>query len=70
MHAHNHQALCSLIATGRCDSLLRDKDFKRPRDHCQRLIFMQKILRRAERAQILTRPWQSEKKVTADLIHA
>lgn len=48
VQARNHQALSMLIDSQGCDPLARDKDFKKPRDYCQRLLFMQKMLRKAE----------------------
>lgn len=34
VHAHNHHALYMLLDQRTCDALMRDKDFKRPRDYC------------------------------------
>jgi ankyrin repeat protein len=48
VQARNHQALSMLLDSEGCDPLARDKDFKKPRDYCQRLLFMQKMLRKAE----------------------
>jgi len=40
VQARNHQALYMLLETDLCDPLVRDKDYKKPRDYCQRLLFM------------------------------
>ena len=53
VHAHNHQALFMLVDSRTCNALMRDKDYRRPRDYCQRLIFMQKVHRKSEMLQIL-----------------
>ena len=59
VQARNHQALSLLIDSHGCDPLARDKDFKKPRDYCQRLLFMQKMLRKAEVTKLVSE-WKEE----------
>lgn len=37
-----------LLKTGKCRALMRDKDYKKARDYCQRQLLLQKLLRRGE----------------------
>lgn len=59
-----------LLESESCDPLLRDKDFKKPRDYCQRLLFMQKLIRRAEISQIVWGETQGRQEESPDIRHS
>jgi hypothetical protein len=37
-----------LLAAGDCDLFIKDKEFKTPRDYCQKVMFLAKYLRKGE----------------------
>ncbi|TNV74701.1 hypothetical protein FGO68_gene6590 [Halteria grandinella] len=56
VQSHNHYALQKLLRSMSSRTLVRDKDFKRARDYCQRMLFMQKMIRIAEMLELIRVP--------------
>jgi ankyrin repeat protein len=46
--ANNYKAIYLLLQSGTCNLLLKDHDFKSPRDYCQKILFLSKYLRKGE----------------------
>lgn len=44
----NYKAIYLLLQSGECNLFIKDKEFKSPRDYCQKILFLSKYLRKGE----------------------